>query len=240
MTELTQSPRPMTGRAGRGPLPGNPFQVDEKQRSTAIGRRAPSIALFAVFLLSGAAAIVYQLAWQRVLFSIYGIDIASVTVVVTAFMLGLGVGSLIGGALSHRAPSASLPLFACFELGIGIFGILSLTLFDRVAAFTLGIGHSETFVITFLLVLLPTTLMGATLPLLVSHATRRSGNVGRSVGNLYFVNTLGAAAGAFVSVEFMFGSLGLSSSVRWVALLNLALGAIVFGISVCERRRIAT
>ena len=54
--------------------------------------------LFPVFFLSGTAALIYQIAWQRALFAVYGLDILSVTVVVTAFMLGLGIGSLLGGA----------------------------------------------------------------------------------------------------------------------------------------------
>ena len=82
----------------------------------------------------------------------------------------------------------------------------------------------------FLLVLVPTTLMGATLPLLVQHATERSGNVGRSVGSLYFANTLGAALGAWLSVEVMLGALGLTGTVRVAALLNLLLGVVVLAL----------
>jgi predicted membrane-bound spermidine synthase len=180
--------------------------------------------LFGVFFLSGAAALIYQLVWQRVLFTIYGIDTASVTVVVTAFLLGLGLGSLLGGWLSRTRPEAAVALFACFELGIGLFGVLSLGIFDAAASLTLGAGHLATGLITFGLVLVPTMLMGATLPLLVGHVARRSGNVGRAVGDLYFVNTLGAAAGAFLAAGVLMGALGLALSVRWAAALNLLLG----------------
>ena len=82
--------------------------------------------LLTLFFLSGFAALLYQVVWQRVLFSVYGIDITSVTVVVTVFMLGLGVGSLVGGALSERMRSRALLLFALLEAGIGIFGFFSL------------------------------------------------------------------------------------------------------------------
>ncbi len=85
--------------------------------------------LYAVFLLSGFAALLYQLVWQRALFTIYGIDITSVTVMVTVFMLGLGVGSLVGGELSRRAPRSALRIFALVELGAGAFGVFSLPLF---------------------------------------------------------------------------------------------------------------
>ncbi|MCZ6766341.1 MAG: hypothetical protein O7D32_05360 [bacterium] len=192
--------------------------------------------LYAVFLLSGAAALMYQLIWQRVLFAIYGIDIASVTVVVTAFMLGLGIGSLVGGTLSRVLPYAALPLFAFFEFGIGLFGFFSLEIFNWVGSFTMGIGHMATGLVTFLLVVFPTTMMGATLPLLADYATRRSGNVGRSVGSLYFVNTLGAAIGAFMAAGFLLSYLGLSTSVKAAALLNVGLGLAVVAFSRIEAR----
>ncbi len=195
-----------------------------------------TIGIFIVFFLSGAAALVYQLVWQRALFGIYGLDIASVTVVVTAFMLGLGIGSLVGGALSHRHPKLTLPLFACFELGIGLFGFVSLPLFDLVAGITTGIGHAGTGIVAFALLVFPTTLMGATLPLLVGHATRGSQNVGRSVGNLYFVNTLGAAIGAFLAVEFLLSSLGLLASVKLMAVLNISLGVAVLAMDRMQSR----
>src|SRR6266853_778113 len=85
--------------------------------------------LHLVFFLSGFAAILYQLVWQRSLFTIYGTSSESVTIVVTVFMLGLGIGGLLGGALS-RGDRWSLPvLFGIAELLIGAFGSGSLQLF---------------------------------------------------------------------------------------------------------------
>ena len=150
-------------------------------------------------------------------------DITSVTVVVTVFMLGLGIGSIVGGALSQRMRRAALPLFALLELGIGLFGFFSLPLFGVVAGRTLDLSRFATGVVAFLLLLIPTTLMGATLPLLVSHATARTHNVGRSVGALYFANTLGAAMGAFAAGMLLLGVFGLSGTVRGAAVLNILL-----------------
>lgn len=192
--------------------------------------------LAVVFFLSGAAALVYQIVWQRALFVIYGLDAVSTTIVVTAFMLGLGLGSLAGGALSRVYPKAVVTLFAISELGIGLFGFFSLNLFAAVAGLTQGIGHVGTGIVAFLLVVVPTTLMGATLPLLVAHAATQSHNMGHSVGTLYFVNTLGAAAGAFVAASVLLSALGLSSTVHAAAGLNVLLGAIVFGLAALERR----
>src|SRR5947209_1323808 len=74
-----------------------------------------------LFFCSGFPALIYQLSWQRALFRIFGVNTESVTVVVTAFMLGLGLGSLAGGWLSKRANIALLPLLAGIELLTGAF-----------------------------------------------------------------------------------------------------------------------
>jgi len=186
------------------------------------------VLLLALFFLSGFAALLYQVVWQRVLFSVYGIDITSVTVVVTVFMLGLGVGSLVGGALSERTRSRALLLFAVLEAGIGLFGFASLPLFDFVAGRTLELSRASIGVVTFALLLVPTTLMGATLPLLVQYATARSHNVGRSVGLLYFANTLGAAIGAFGAGLLLLGLFGLARTVHGAAALNIVLAGGVY------------
>ncbi|TMH58870.1 MAG: spermidine synthase, partial [Betaproteobacteria bacterium] len=137
-----------------------------------------------MFFFSGFPALIYQLVWQRALFRIFGVNIESVTIVVTAFMLGLGLGSLVGGWLSKRRDIPLLPLLAAIELLTAAFGTLSLGIFERVGTLVLGMPLPLTAAVALALVLVPTLLMGATLPILVSHLARRSGNVGSSVGLL--------------------------------------------------------
>lgn len=186
------------------------------------------LSIYVIFLLSGFAALLYQVVWQRALYAIYGINIESVTMVVTAFMLGLGVGSLTGGIVSKDPKRPALLYFALVELGIGIFGAASLSIFHAVGNVTLGMGAVPTFVVTFLLVLLPTMLMGSTLPLLVAFLVRENKNVGKSVGTLYFVNTLGSAFASAASVLFILGNTGQSGSVRLAALLNVTVSALAY------------
>jgi predicted membrane-bound spermidine synthase len=181
--------------------------------------------LSVVFSLSGFAALLYQVVWQRALFAIFGINVESVTVVVTAFMLGLGLGSLAGGALSKRDRWPALLVFAALELGIGLFGFFSLPIFAAVGRATLTAHPAVTAIVTFGLVLLPTLMMGATLPLLVAHIVRLSGNVGRSVGLLYFVNTLGSALASFAAVLWLLPHLGQAGTARAAAVLNLVVSA---------------
>ena len=180
--------------------------------------------LHALFFVSGFPALLYQIVWERSLFTIFGTNIESVTVIVTAFMLGLGLGSLVGARVAAN-PSRPLPLiFAGLELGTACFGIVSLRLFHAVAT---GPALNSTLAaggVAFLLLLLPTMLMGSTLPILAAYVVSTSGNVGRSVGSLYCVNTLGSAAGCFFAAAWGMGHLGLSGSVILAACLNAAVG----------------
>jgi predicted membrane-bound spermidine synthase len=184
--------------------------------------------ILVAFFLSGFAALVYQVVWQRSLFTIFGVNIESVTLVVTVFMLGLGLGSLAGGALSKRGGRPLLLWFSIIELAIGCFGVISLDLFEGVGNATLGASPLLTGIATFLLLLPPTLMMGSTLPLLVTLAVIRSGNVGRAVGLLYFVNTLGSAFAAVATVLFLMRALGQQRSVFAAAALNATVAAVAF------------
>jgi spermidine synthase len=181
--------------------------------------------LHILFFASGFPALIYQIVWQRALFAIYGLNIQSVTIVVSAFMLGLGLGSLAGGALSR---SARLPLVAWFglaEFGTAAFGLESLRLFRWIGEFTAGSSAVMTGLAAFSLIIVPTLLMGATLPLLVEHSVRSSHNVGSSVGGLYFANTLGSGVACFVAADVLMRLLGQSGSLHLAASINTLVGA---------------
>ncbi|MBS38919.1 MAG: spermidine synthase [Thiotrichales bacterium] len=180
--------------------------------------------IYLIFFLSGFPALVYQLVWQRALFTIYGVNIESITVVVAAFMVGLGLGSLFGGVVSRMVRFPLPVAFGLVELGIGAYGFWSLAVFDWAAELTAGVSTLQTFLFSFALVVVPTVFMGATLPILVAFLVRRSGNVGRSVGALYFVNTLGAAAACLAVALWLFAALGKSGAVNLAVSLNLLIG----------------
>jgi predicted membrane-bound spermidine synthase len=177
--------------------------------------------LYPVFFLSGFAALLYQVIWQRTLLTIYGTNVESVAIVVTAFLLGLGLGSLGGGAVSKIPGCSPLFLFCLAELSIGCFGLTSLSLFNWIGHFTLRLSGPGTSLTALLLVLFPTVLMGGTLPLLTAHAVKGNGNVGRSVAALYFVNTLGSALASLVAAFFLLRMLGLQGTTWIAAGLNL-------------------
>ena len=187
-------------------------------------RNSDSLLLSALFFFSGMPALIYQVIWQRALFAIYGVNAESVAVVVSAFMLGLGLGSLLGGWLSSRFPRQGILLFGIAELGVAIFGLVSLRIFHWVAAFTSGVGLGSVVLLSLILLLFPTILMGATLPLLVEQLVRRSGRVGFSISRLYFVNTFGSAVACYLCATFLLRDLGQSGSVMTAACMNTAVG----------------
>ncbi|MGE3246818.1 MAG: MFS transporter [Beijerinckiaceae bacterium] len=181
-----------------------------------------------LFFFSGFPALLYQLVWQRALFRIFGVNIEAVTIVVTAFMVGLGLGSLFGGYLSKRGSRAVLLLLAAIEAVTGLFGLVSLAIFERVGEAMIGQPLPVVATAALGLVLMPTLLMGATLPLLSAWLAKRSRNTGYSVGYLYFVNTLGAAAACLAGMALFFPFMGMQGSIYVAVAINaaVALGAV--------------
>jgi len=197
-------------------------------RTNEKSSRADTLFLSLLFLLSGMPALIYQIVWQRVLFSIYGVNSQSVAVVVSAFLIGLGLGSLLGGYLSTRLPRHAIRFFGIAELGIAIFGLSSLRIFHWFATFTSGAGLAPVVLYSLLLLLLPTMLMGATLPLLMEHLVLTSGNVGTSISRLYFVNTLGSAIACYLCATFFLREFSQSGAVIVAALMNTLVGATAY------------
>lgn len=201
--------------------------------------RAARAILFATFAATGFSALTLQVVWQRVLSLHAGIDLIAATTVVTAFLAGLGLGSLAGGAAADRlGPRGSLLLFALANLGIGGFAWGSLWLFydvyRRHAAALDSAGAM--FAFHFLLLGVPTTLMGLSLPLLARGVVARAGEIGALVGRLYAVNTLGAALGAAVAGWVLLGELGFVATVRVAASLNFAAALVVAALWRLARR----
>src|SRR6266516_387799 len=93
------------------------------------GSRSGLELYYVLFFFSGFPALLYQIVWQRALFTIYGVNIESVTIIVAMFMLGLGLGSLLGGKLSGLSSAPLLAILSAIELGIAAFGLASLRIF---------------------------------------------------------------------------------------------------------------
>ncbi|WP_445356755.1 fused MFS/spermidine synthase [Microbulbifer sp. ANSA002] len=171
-----------------------------------------------LFAVSGVAALMYQVAWQRLLFNVYGLDLQSVTIVVTTFMLGVGVGGLLGGVLSDLYRKYCFTFFVVSEVLIGVFGLCSPWLFSRLETV---FDPAAIFINSFVLLLFPTILMGATLPLLSVALIERNMIVADAVGRLYFFNTIGSALGCVLSGFFLFSFFGIKAVVYLCGMLNI-------------------
>ncbi|MCP4003173.1 MAG: spermidine synthase [bacterium] len=188
-----------------------------------------------LFLLSGFSALVYQVIWQRILGIFSGVHIYSITMIVTAFMTGLGVGSLLGGRLADRLTRYRAVMgFAACEIGIGLFALCSVWLYYDVAYVKLGFLVRYRLalpLVHFGLLLIPTLLMGASLPLLCRGLVRGTAGAARTIGLLYGFNTVGAALGAFNAIWWMIGGFGFVGTIRIAAALNFVAAAGVFWIA---------
>jgi predicted membrane-bound spermidine synthase len=180
--------------------------------------------LLAVFFATGFSALMLQTVWQRLIAVHNGVDLVSFTTVVAAFLAGLGVGGLLGGALADRlGPRRSVAAFAVSNLVIGVYAWFSTALFYdlyRDMRPNLG-GTGAAFAFNVALLLVPTVLMGLSLPLLARGVVERVRDAGALVGRLYAINTLGAALGAAVAGWFVLGTFGFATAARIAGSLNL-------------------
>ena len=209
--------------------------VAERSRPNPSQERLFALLVGAIFCVSGAPALIYQVAWQRILALHTGVGVYSVATIVTAFMAGLCLGSHVGGLLSARlSPRGALRGFAFLEVGIGVFAACScLFYYDFLylrmpwlyaAPWVAGATH-------FLLLVIPTGLMGMSLPFLTPAMVRRPNTACRTIGFLYGINTLGAAIGALITPWVLIRFLGVRGAVDVGAALNVAagVGALVVG-----------
>lgn len=204
---------------------GTPAAEPAKPRSALAGPWTDAL-VGVLFFASGFAALNYQIAWQRSLFGWYGVDLDSVSAIVSIFMLGLGVGALAGGWLADRFPARRILVFSAIEALIAVFGFFSLEIIDGAGAALYSLPLPAIVAITFAVFLIPTCAMGATLPVLVTELATRNGNVGVSTGQLYYVNTMGAAAGAFGAAYLLLPMGGLDGAVVAAAAINLSIALI--------------
>ncbi|MES2759058.1 MAG: methyltransferase domain-containing protein [Pseudomonadota bacterium] len=194
--------------------------------------RSPTLRYIAfLFLVSGFSALIYQVVWQRLLFATFGINSESVTVIVSVFMFGLGIGALAGGYLQKRFPRHLLRLFLALEVGIGAFGLISLELIHMVSAAAGDTSTRGLVLWVYLILAIPTLMMGATLPILVAWLQGYLRNIGQSVGLLYAVNTIGSAIAAYCTVELLFVFFGQQTAVLIAAVCNFATAALIFDAS---------
>lgn len=179
-----------------------------------------------IFFFSGFSALIYQVVWQRLLTVHYGVGPISITLIVSVYMVGLGLGALFGGYLAERTAN-KITLYFVIELLIGLFGTVSLPLLDFIGRHTAGSSYELSFIYMFAFLSLPTFLMGMTLPLLTKIFNRLIHDFLGSVSFLYYINTLGAAAGTLFASYFIISFFGLDVAAAIAVFINFILAALI-------------
>jgi len=186
----------------------------------------------AFFFFSGAAGLIYEVLWMRRFGLEMGNTTVSLSAVLTAFMGGLAIGSALGGRIADRRHD-HLRLYGLFEILIGLYalGVPTLIVATRpilASLYQANPGGAGTVAVRFVLataiMIVPTILMGATLPFLIKYFTVRREAVGRRVGMIYGINTVGAMAGAFLAGFYLIPNLGMVKTNYTAAAVNVAVG----------------
>src|SRR5438552_10241857 len=214
----------MTSRA-----PTKPSATRPQRRAPRRLFDAPALPLWGAlcFFASGAAGLLYEVVWSKQLSYLLGNSLHAVATVVAAFLCGLALGArLLGVPLARRGQGPRT--YALLELGVGLLGLISLPVLRGLDPMigqlyrSLG-GASAAFAlvrfgVVFALLLSPTALMGATLPVLVGHFERE--RVGPALARLYALNTFGAVVGSIAGGFALMPGVGLTGTIVVAAVLN--------------------
>ncbi|MEE9543169.1 MAG: fused MFS/spermidine synthase [Thermodesulfobacteriota bacterium] len=199
------------------------------------------IIVLALFFITGLTGLAYELVWIRLLILVFGSTQFAFTTVLTTFMAGLALGSLIFGRIVDRSENP-LKIYAFIEIGIGVYCLISPFVFDLVrdvylgafagtyaASTDAGFNVSQ-FMLTFIALIIPTTLMGGTLPVIVKYLSEVKKEVGFNTALAYSINTLGAVTGCLVTGLFGLYFIGVKTSIYAAGIIDIIVGLILFSL----------
>jgi len=202
--------------------------------------RKINLAIFICFLFSGISGLIYEVVWAKYFALIFGSTAYAHTLVLATFMGGLALGSFLLGRLADRIKN-HLAFYALLEISIAIFCALTPRLFDLLkgvylfAAASLGFNPFGILLIKFILgafiMLVPTVLMGGTLPVLAKYMIRSLSFRGETVARLYYINSFGAVLGTLLAGFYLIYHFGLEASIWIATLINFAAGVAAFVLS---------
>lgn len=173
--------------------------------------------------------------WLRLLALVFGVTVYAASTVLAGFMAGLGLGSFVAGRLAARI-TRPLAAFGIAEVLVGITAFVSPVILHALTRVWVSIHPSLPdslavitiirFAVAFLVLIVPTSLMGATLPLVIKSAVAREARIGGRIGLLYAINTTGAIVGALFAGFYLISEVGVSLSFRMAAIGNLVIGIV--------------
>jgi spermidine synthase len=192
-------------------------------------------ALLVLFFLSGVCGLAYQVLWLRLLSLIFGVTVYAASTVLAAFMAGLAIGSTLAARVLARV-RRPLMVFGIAEILIGVSALITPFALDAastlygwlypVSGGSLPVLTAARLVTGFVVLLVPTILMGMTLPVLSASSLVRGPTFGSHVSALYAVNTAGAVTGAMLTGFYLIGAIGIQRAFLAGAFINVAVGVI--------------
>ena len=198
-----------------------------------------------IFIFSGASGLIYEVIWMRQLTLIFGSTVFATSTVLTAFMAGLALGSFYFGRKIDEGGQSPLRMYALLEAGIGAFCLVWPLILSVLGALYVLIHRNVTsefytlslirFVLTFAVLLIPSTLMGGTLPVLTRFFVKRLEQLGTNIGVLYALNTFGAVIGTVAAGFFLLEALGI----RWTLGVGIAINFGVAAIALALAPRVS-
>lgn len=190
------------------------------------------------FFLSGLTSLAYEILWMRMITRVVGGAPFAVSMILTIFMGGLGLGAFLAGCWIERLerPSAILGVYGGLELLVGLYALaipflfsgfepLFAVFYNRLFAHAI-LYHLLIFAACLALLIVPVVCMGATLPVLCRFYVHELSHLGRRAGLLYGFNTIGGAAGALLCGFFLVKYLGPATGLNMVVLINVFIGAV--------------
>ncbi|SPD73126.1 putative spermidine synthase with an N-terminal membrane domain [uncultured Desulfobacterium sp.] len=195
-----------------------------------MNQKQHDLIIYVFFFFSGISGLMYEVVWLRMFSLVMGVTIYATSTVVAAFMAGLAIGSYVLGRIVDRR-NDTLRVYACLEFMIAVTALLVPILIRAISPILREIyaisGDGSALVtavrtiLSFIILLLPTTMMGGTLPVLTVHLINRNKSFGRNFSLLYGLNTAGAVIGVLASGFFTLGAFGQTYTVLIAALINV-------------------
>src|SRR5678815_4574423 len=219
--------------------------VSARLKSHATSVSVPLAAVVLLFTVSGAAGLIYEVIWIRSLTLVFGKTIYAASAVLAAFMAGLALGSVWGGRFVDRWVSVRgrhpLKIYGLLEAGIGLWALVLPLVMAGIGALYMALSGpferlsaglvAMRFVLATLALMPATSLMGATLPALSRWAVQHEEQLGRRLGLLYALNTLGGVIGCLAAGFVLLEAIGLRGTTWLAAAGNFAVAAIAWGLS---------
>lgn len=197
--------------------------------------------LFAgLFVLSGISGLIYQVIWARKLQVAFGVNLFAIAAVLAAYFLGMALGSWLGGKFSDRT-KRPLIIYALLEVGIGITALAVTPFVDQLNVVLQPFSEllnshfyllqAARFLLTLIVLIIPTTLLGATVPFMNRGVVDRDSHMGSRIATLYAANTLGAVVGVLVSGFYLIERIGLTHTAQLAAAVSILVGLFALWVS---------